>query len=111
MASHDSRARSGPPTSRAVPDLRIANYDLMERDIVIEITDSTGESVYTAEQHLARGANLTQQRLFPVDGAYEITVSLRYGSSTTATHTVTPGRTGLCLDIHPDGIDSYATSR
>lgn len=111
MSQYGSRNRTRSPITRIVPDLRITNYDLMEREVSVEITDEMGKTVLTAEQNIVRGGDLTWRGVFQRPGTYNVTVSLHYGESVTATHALRPGRAGIGLDIHPDSIDIYRKSR
>jgi hypothetical protein len=111
MSQYGCRDRTWPPVTRTVPDLRIANYDRMQRDVTVEITNDTGETVFTEKRSIVRGGDLTRRSVFRIDGTYHVTASLRYGTTSTTTHTVTPGRTGICLDIYPEGIDTYCVSQ
>lgn len=111
MSQYGCRGRTWPPITRTIPDLRVTNYDLMQRDVTIEVTDETHETVFVAERSIARGGDLTCRSVFPMTGTYQLTISLRYGATTTTTHTVTPDRKGICLDIHPDSIDTYSVSQ
>lgn len=111
MSQYGSRDRTRSPITRSVPDLRITNYDLMEREVSVEITDETGETVLTSERNIVRGGDLTWRGVFQRPGTYNVTISLRYGESVTATHVIRPGRAGIGLDIHPDSIEIYRESR
>lgn len=97
--------------SHTIPDLRIANYDEMRRDVSVEITDERDETVLEAERSLARGGDATLRSVFRAAGTHHVTVSLRYGERARAALSVTPRRTGLCIDIHTDGIDTYSLPR
>lgn len=110
MSQYGCQSRTWPPITRTVPDLRITNYDLMQRDVAIEVTNDADETVFAVERSITRGGDLACRSVFPIAGPYQLTISLRYGTTTTVTHTVTPGRTGICLDIHPDSIDTYCVS-
>lgn len=107
MSQHGSRDRARLPVSRIVPDLRITNYDLMEREVSVEITDETDKTVLVAERTVVRGGDLTWRGVFQRPGTYNVTVSLHYGESVTATYSLRPGRAGIGLDIHPDSIEIY----
>lgn len=111
MSQYGCWARSRSPITRIVPDLRITNYDLMEHDVSVEITDETETTVVTAERTIVRGGDLTWRGIFQRPGTYHVTVSLCYGGSVTTTHTVRPGQAGIGLDIHPDSIDSYTAHK
>ncbi|UPM43039.1 hypothetical protein [Halocatena salina] len=107
MSQYGSRNRTRSPITRIVPDLRITNYDLMEREVSVEITDEADETVVTADRTVVRGGDLTWRGVFQRPGTYNVTVSLHYGESVAATYSVRPGRTGIGLDIHPDSIEIY----
>lgn len=107
MSQYGSRNRARSPIARIVPDLRITNYDLMGRKVSVEITDETNKTVLTADRTVVRGGDLTWRGVFERPGTYNVTVSLHYGESVTATYSVRPGRAGIGLDIHPDSIDIY----
>ncbi len=111
MSQYGSRDRTRSPITRIVPDLRITNYDLMEREVSVEITDETDETVVTAERNIVRGGDLTWRGVFQRPGTYNVAVSLHYGESVTATYALRPGRAGIGLDIHPDSIEIYRESR
>lgn len=110
MSQYGCQNRTWPPIARTVPDIRITNYDVMQRDVTIEVTDDAGETVFAEERSITRGDDMTCRSVFPIAGSYQLTISLRYGTTITTTHTVRPRRTGICLDIHPDSIDTYCVS-
>jgi hypothetical protein len=111
MSQNGCRDRTWPPVTRTVPDLRIANYDRMQRDVTVEITNDSGETVFTENRSIVRGGDLTHRSVFRIAGSYHVSASLRYGTAITATYPITPGQTGIRLDIHPDGIDAYSVSQ
>ncbi|WP_330632037.1 hypothetical protein [Halocatena halophila] len=106
--SHDGcRARTRSPITRIVPDLRITNFDLMERQVHVKVVDEADEAVLTAQRSIVRGGDLTWRGVFERAETYTITVSLRYGASSTTRHSIVPGHSGIGIDIHPESIDSY----
>lgn len=111
MSQNGCRDRTWPPVTRTVPDLRITNYDRMQRDVTVEITNDDDVTVFTVKRSIARGGDLTRRSVFQIAGCYNVAASLRYGTKSTTTHPITPGRTGIRLDIHPDGIDAYCVSQ
>ncbi len=106
--SHDGcRARTRSPITRIVPDLRITNFDLMERQVNVTVVDEADETVLSAHRSIVRGGDLTWRGVFEQAETYTVTISLRYGSSCTTCHPIVPGHSGIGIDIHPESIDSY----